>query len=324
MGISYEELTNNQIMSQKVIDILPMKCKCGSKLVFSESLRRLVCSNPDCTYSLIRKLYRLCMKLNISIRYEDAIEIVKRLKIFSPFQIFYLQDAYDNGLIDNSVIPNIENVITEINAARQVEYKAWQILDMSGEIGAVTKTVGYGFSSVVEMYKEIENGQLSFINERLGIETLDSCIFSIDLYNRLLKIKDEAIFAEQMLNITKYDEPIYIAFNDSAYPYLNKQECIDKLQEMFNKTFVHIGTISDNTDILVKNTTTSSQKYRAAMLINDAYSADLVNNGDIEIQDIGKVRAEELKPIGHKILIGSLEGIIKRLNEVKGVSINNV
>ena len=318
MGMSYRELTDNDIISKEVIELLPVNCKCGHEFVFSDSLRKLICSNPDCKYKLIRKMFDLCNRLSIRLRYEDAIEIVSRLNIYSPFQIFYLKDAYENSLIDNSMLPNIEDVLIDIDKAKEKEFKVWELLELSGEIGEVAKTIGYGFSSVLELYREVENGQLAFVNERLGIETLDSCIFSIDLYNKLLKIKDEVIFAEQMLNIVGYENVVRIAFNDSVYPYINKQECIEKLEQMFNKTFVHIGTISEDTDILIKNTAITSQKYRAAMLINDAYSADLVNNGEIELQDIGKVREGQLKPIGHKILVGTLENVTKRLNELKG------
>ena len=99
-------------------------------------------------------------------------------------------------MIDNSMLPNIEDVLIDIDKAKEKEFKVWELLELSGEVGEVAKTIGYGFSSVMELYREVENGQLAFVNERLGIETLDSCIFSIDLYNKLLKIKDEVIFAE--------------------------------------------------------------------------------------------------------------------------------
>lgn len=314
MGIAYEELTDNGILDKKIIDILPVSCRCGSDFMFSESLRELVCSNENCKYGLIRRFYILCQRLGVTLRYEDVIEIVQRLEVKSPFQIFYLQEAYDTKLIDDSIIPDIKKHLEEIEQSKLKEYWVWEVLVMSGEPGIpeVANTIAYGFSSVTELYKEIENGQLAFINERLGIESLDSCIFSIDVYNKLIKIKDEMLFAEQMLKIKQYKDRIYIAFNDSVYPFINSQECIQKLGTEFNKTFVHIGTISENTDILIKNTTTSSQKYRAAMLINDSYAAELVNKGDIDLQDIG-VKGKGLKPIGHRIYIDSLENVRKRL-----------
>lgn len=318
MGITYKELTSNGIVSQKTIDILPVNCRCGSNLIFSESLRELVCGNDDCKYGLIRRFYMLCKRLGVTLRYEDVIEIVTRLEIKSPFQVFYLQEAYDTKFIDDSIVPDIKKHLEEIEQSKLKEYRVWEILVMSGEPGIpeIANAVAYGFSSVTELYREIENGQLAFINERLGIESLDSCIFSIDIYNKLLKIKDEMIFAEQMLKIKEYKNKIYIAFNDSVYPFLNSQECIQKLGTEFDKTFVHIGTISENTDILIKNTTTSSQKYRAAMLINDAYAAELVNKGEIELQDIGVRDGKSLKPVGHKIYIDSLDNVRKRLKEL--------
>jgi hypothetical protein len=108
-----------------------------------------------------------------------------------------------------------------------------------------------------------------------------------------------------------------MAFADNVIPFVNKSELMDWLNSTYEYEFVQITTISDYTDILIRNANSNSNKIRSARLINDKYIADSINNGDFTLNDINKTKQGELKPIGSKVYIDTLENIIEKLNKLK-------
>ena len=124
------------------------------------------------------------------------------------------------------------------------------------------------------------------------------------------------IFAESLVNIEKNDERIFIAFNDNVEPFVNKSELIDYLNYTYTKQFVQITTITEVTDVLIRHTDVNTAKYRAARLMNDEATARKVNSGELALNEADKIIPGQLKPMGQKIYITTLETFINRLDEL--------
>lgn len=316
MGIAFDKVSENNVISDYTMKLLNHKCICGKDLEFYSSLSSLYCKDKKCKCRVISRIEKCLSSMGVDTSSFDIYNIVNKLDLISPYQIFLLKDAYNNNLVSDTDIVDIK-LLEQLDKIVSADYKFYNLLEMSGidTISNIACKLAYGFNNLDEFYSEVEGGQLVFINERLGIDTSDGCIISLEVYNKLLEIKDELIFAESIFKITPYRNRIFIAFNDNVKPFNNKMELMDYLKYTYKNTFVHVTVIRDNLDILVKKSNNNTNKFRLANLINDKYVADKVNSGELELSDIGKLDEKQLKPIGSRVYIDSLENILSRLEK---------
>lgn len=317
MGITIQEALQNSLISEDTLRLLPKICECGHELVFSDSLRYLYCDNSECKRQLKERVKAFYRRLNIDISDINIELIIKELNIVIPYQLLMIDEADKHGLLDNIKNNRTEKLVADTKKIKSKSYFCYEIAEMCGidYIVDVAKKIFSGFESFEDAYDEIEIGQIPFINERLGIKDIDNSILSIKIYNKLIDLKEELIFAETQLPIKEYDkEIIRIAFCDNIYPYVNKSELIDQLNYRYEYRFMIVSSINNKVDILVRNHDGNNAKYRAAKLINDKHSADLINNNNVDIDSIGLQNQVTLKPLGHVIYIDSLENIIEKLD----------
>ena len=71
-------------------------------------------------------------------------------------------------------------------------------------------------------------------------------------------------------------------------------------------------------DILVKNSHLTSAKFKTARLINDKYVARAVNSGSLQLSDVGKDVPGDLKPLGYRIYIDTIENVVSKLKKLEG------
>lgn len=313
--MSFEEALKNNIISQSTYDMLPKVCRCGSPMVFSDSLREIRCSNAKCKEDLAVRLKAFVDYNNISLTYDDCYLLTERLNIVSPYQLLMLKDAADNKIITTADILKIYKVIEELTELTNREFYIYNLIEMCGipDISRIAYKLAFGFNSMDELYNEIDNTQVAFINDRLGIVTSDSCTLSLDIYNKMLKLKEELYLAEALLSTKSHENRIHIVFCDTSTPYVNKSECLEYLNNTFKYTFVHKSLIDDNTDVLIKHSENPTSRYRNARLINDKFVAEQVNSNILKLSEVGAPVEGQLKPCGIKIYITTVEDLIKRL-----------
>lgn len=321
MSIGFDEALNNEILSPILLKSIQPRCKCGAKIVFSDSLRTAHCSNKKCIYAVINRVNAINKKLNLNISDIDIENIVKKLRLTTPYQILMIDVAAKNGSITGADIHNIDSVVQNLEKAKQKEYLLYEIAELSGIISIenTAKAIFNGFDSVTEAYNEIDKGQLSFISERLGLSTTEASTLGVEIYNQLIMFMEEFLFAEMQLKIKRYsDYKLNIAFCDNIIPFLNKQEYIEYINSLSKYKFNYISSISTSTDILVRNSSENNSKSRAARIINDKFIADSVNNGELNLSDIGIFKDGEVKPIGNLIYICKSDELIHRLSGLEG------
>lgn len=324
MGISFKEALESGLVSSQTIKLLPSKCRCGSDMEFSNSLKEIRCSNKNCKVKLYNRVCKLCDKLGLDITYNEIANIVDKFALISPYQVMMLDGLYEENMISELDIHSIESIIQKIKNIKQSDKLLYEVVELCGieNISKIAKKIFNGFKSIDDAFTEIETGQLAFINERLGIKSQDSCIISLEIYNELISLKDELIFGETQFTIKNTDDIIYIAFADNVIPFVNKSELIEWLSYTYNYQFIQVTTVNDYTDILIKNANSISSKIRIARMINEKYVADAINNDTLSLGQINKFKDSELKPIGSKIYIDTLDNVIKRLDYMKGLNTN--
>lgn len=319
MGISFSEASDNGLISKRTLNLIPDKCKCGADIQFSNSFYTLYCINNKCEYKMSGILSNACKSMGINVETDTLIELASILKISTAYQLFMLKDAVESNIIDKNEINGLKELVQNIEIVKQKEYLLYEAVEFCGiqEISSIAYKLFFGFNSIDEAYAEIEAGQIAFVNEHLGIKSPDNTILSVEIFNKLMSIKDQLIFCETQLKIKKHKNIIRIAINDNILPFINKNELLDYMNDRYKKyTFLLITSVSDSTDILVYNGVSTNIKYRAASAINDKYIAKLMNNNILELKDVGKQLDGKLKPLGCKIYIDSLSNILKHLDSI--------
>lgn len=320
MSIRFDEALENDILSPALLKSISSECKCGAQMILSDSLRYARCSRNNCIYTTINRVKSINNKLKLGISDTEVENIVKKLKISTPYQIFMLDSAAKSNIITEADIKNLNNVLDSLKTIKQNKYYIYEVVGMSGidSIDSTAKALFIGFDSISEAYSEIDKGQISFISDRLGLTTTESSSLGVEIYNRLVGCIEEFLFAEMQLNIKKYsDFKINIAFSDGVFPFVNKREYIDYINSLTKYKFNFVHSISSDTDVLVRSSSEGGSKSRAAKIINDKFVADAVNKGELNLSDIGIIRYGELKPIGSSIYICSSDELISRLKKLE-------
>lgn len=319
MGIRFDEALNNEILSPLLLKTLQSKCKCGGDIEFSNSLRSAHCSRGNCIGTVIHRINTLNKKLNLHISDIDVENIAKKLKLLTPYQLFALDTVVKSGDITYADIHNLGDVMQSLEKVKQKEYYLYEIVEMSGiaSISNTAKAIFKGFDSVTEIYNEIDKGQLSFVNERLGLISTEAYTLGVEIYNQLVQFMEEFLFAEMQLKVKKYsDYKLNIAFCDNIIPFVNKQEYIEYINSISKYKFNLVSSISTDTDILVRNSSDISNKSRTARMINDKFIAESINKGELNLCDVGIFRDGDIKPIGNVIYICSSDELINKLKRL--------
>ena len=313
MGISIDEAVRNQLISSECASILPKKCNCGADLELSDSLRWLYCTSNNCRYNLLKKINKLCDKIDISISDKDINKLIDKLNLISHYQILMLNDNIKNHIAD------IDINTDKLSEFRNRAFYIYEIAELCCDetIEKIAKTLFYGFNSFDEAYNEIDEGQVSFIDERIGVSNTDSMTLSYSIYESLLSLREEFIFIESQLKIRKFNDRLKIAFADNTLPFINKTEFIDFLNFKYKYIFCTVSTIKDDTDILVSNSGVDSNKNKIASLINNKYIAEKMNNGEMTLSDINKLDNEHLKPLGSTVYVTNIESLLNHLDELE-------
>lgn len=322
MSISYADAKSNELISDKVLKLIPNTCSiCGNMLQFSDSLRTISCTNKNCKCSILKRCLRFNKSVGIQLSVQDTLSLINKLNIITPYQLLMLDDVVKSGLINNSSEHKINNEIQIIKDIKQREYFIYEVVELCGieEIATVAKKIFYGFNSIAEAYDEIDSGRVIFINERLGIRSSDSTILSVEIYNKILTLREELIFAETQLKIKKHKNVLRLAFSDNNIgKFVNKAELIKYLEYMYDITVLHTSSINNSTDILIKSGSNSNTKLRVARTINEKHIAENINSGVFTLNDIGTFEENKLKPIGSVIYIDKLDNILDRLDILAG------
>lgn len=321
MGITFQEVIDNQLLSEDVINCLPKTCDCGAEVLFTDSLRQIYCSNPRCTYKVAARLEAMAKHMKADGWGESTcITVCKEFGMISPYQVFLLPAYIAKGR--TSSVSAFEKKVANICDPEKRKVELWEVVKYGGIPGVETiafKIFG-GYETILKAYDDIEKGQVPFIAEKLGIKNTEASVMAVNVYNRLIEYKEELLFAEQQFEIYKpTGQTIYMAITGAVYGYRNKSEFVKYLNDRYKgkANIMFMGSVTNQVDILVADIETNHSKYDTAIRINTKYVENLLKSGKYTKDDLGKfVNERDLHPIGEKILITNGVGAIQRLDKV--------
>lgn len=323
MGIELQEALEVGLISKEVYSSIPKSCIYGKKLILSDSLRSLSCCDKNCKCVLVNRIVKILDYIGIKVTDNVAKSLIDCLELKSPYQVFELPEVYKTSDKLNAII-GIDNIIKSVNKALMKEYSLCDIFAMSGidEISSVADDLCAGFCNGEEFFSELHRAQIALINDRLGVNNNECAALAVELYNSIKNIEDELIYCESILKHKESSKYFSIVFADSVVPSINKKEYIEHLRNKFQFNCCYTTTVSSTTDIVIRNGSNINNKIEVANNINIKNSSELVNNNEIDVDDIGKNVYGELKPVGYKILICSIEELDDKIAEIKEKSRN--
>lgn len=274
MGISYETVFNNQLISEDVLSIIPKYCECGGEIEFTNSLSQIYCSNARCVYKIASRLEAMAKAMQVDgWGYATSLEVCRFYKLTSPYQVFILQDALNKGVSRPSVAA-LDKKVEAITSSQARNAELWKMVKYGNlpRIDTIAYKIFNGFESIEEAYKKIERDQVSFVAERLGIGSSEASVMAVNVYNILTEYKSELEFGETMFRLKKAEgDTILIAITGGVIGYSNKSEYISYLNMRYGGKInaIMANSVTSETDILINDRGEKSGKMKSALRVND-------------------------------------------------------
>ena len=323
MGISLNDVIENNLVSEDVLNVIPHTCECGAPIEFTDSLRQIYCTNPRCYYKVAARLESMAKKLNVDGWGESTcITVCKEFGLISPYQVFKLEDLVNQGY--TSSVAAFEKKVRAICDPEVRKVELWKVVELAGipSIESISYKIFNGYSNFTEAFEDIENGQVPFIANRLGLRNNETSVMAVNVYTNLMKYKEEILFGERQFDIYRpTGDTLYITITGGVSGYRNKGEFISYINERYNGKVnaMLMNSVTTQNDILVVDGDSNSNKFNTANRLNDKYLEKCLESGEISKEDVGKYRGDkDLHPLGELIFIGDSHEVIERLDKIYG------
>jgi NAD-dependent DNA ligase len=329
MGISIQEVIDNQLISEDVLDVIPHTCGCGAPIAFTDSLRQIYCTNPRCYYKVAARLEAMAKKL----RGPDGeccdgwgestcITVCQEYKMISPFQVFQLPKMIEKGY--GSSVAAFEKKVDSICNPKLRKVELWKIVELAGipSIESIAYKIFGGYHNFEDAFKDIEEGQVPFIANKLGVKNSETSVMAVNVYNTLIEYKDELIYGEKQFEIYEpTGTTLYMCITGGVRGFRNKSEFVQYINNRYDGKVnaMLMNSVTTQVELLVADGDTGSNKYKTATRLNSKFIEKGLKSGDFTTDEIGKFKnPKDMHPVGELIYIGDSEEIIERLDKVFG------
>lgn len=320
MGVSRQEVIENELLSEAVVSSIPERCECGAEIMFTDSLRQVYCPSPQCPYKVAARLESMAKAMKADGWGESTcVDACTMFKLKSPYQVFLLEKFIQNG--GQCDIPAFEKKINSICDREKRKVQLWEVVKLAGipSVDTIAYKIFNGYENLTDAFKDIETGQVPFIAEKLGIKQAGTGVIAANIYKVLMEYKDELLFGETQFEVYKPEgEAVYIAITGGVDGFRNKSEFINYINTRYQgkANAMLMNSVSTSVDILVDDAGANSGKAKTARRLNQKFQDELLQSGAINPADIGKRKNPgDIVPIGYKILVTDSKGLLKVLDE---------
>lgn len=248
-------------LPEEFLRILPQDCdECNSPLQISETLTSLQCSNPRCAVKIRMRIKAVCDALSIKDFGESRITAFLDLyKTTNPMDMFDLKLGMQLGVGIGDTTSNnvIQNILQVKNEQSFLLWEAVRVQNLPG-IQTSAQPIFNGFHSIEEAYETIEDGGVEFISDRLSNTPGEGEIGlrAIQIYETLLKFKEEIIEGVNYLNITSMEgkQELTVVVSDQVGGSFNtKNEFYNHCRENYSDTyhFNFANSLTKKTEFLI-------------------------------------------------------------------------
>ena len=321
MGITLQQVIENELLSPDVIDCIPETCECGAPIEFTDSLRQIYCSNPRCTYKVAARLEAMAKQMKADGWGESTcVTVCKEFKLISPYQVFLLEKLVAEGA--RSTVAAFEKKVSSICDKEKRHVELWEVVRLAGipSIETIAYKIFNGYDTLSDAFSDIENGQVPFIAEKLGLKNSDGGVMAVSIYNTLIQYKDELLFGETQFDIYKpQGRTLYMAITGGVSGFRNKSEFINYLKKRYNGKInpMLMNSVTAQVEILIADNDTNSNKFKTANRINAKHIEKGLASGEFTSEEIGTYKnPNDLHPIGEQVMITDSESVIDKLDKV--------
>ena len=321
MGITLKEVIDNELLSEDVLRYIPHTCSCGAEVEFTDSLRQIYCSNPRCFFKIAARLEAMAKHMKADGWGESTcVTVCQEFKLKSPYQVFLLEKYINDG--GSSGVPAFEKKVKSICDPSKRRVELWEVVKLAGipSIETIAYKIFNGYDSLKDAFVDIENRQVPFIAEKLGLKNIDGSVMAVNVYNTLMQYKEELLFGETQFTIYKpTGQTMYIAITGGVNGFRNKSEFVNYIKARYNGKLnpMLLNSVTSEVDILIADGDTASNKFKTANRINSRYVEKGLASGMFRSEDIGKFKGEtDLHPIGEKVFITDSISVFERLDKI--------
>lgn len=338
--ITLKEVEENELLDFKLLGTIPRKCKCGSDIVFDDSLQEIRCQDVNCKFELTKRLLRFTREMgqtswNINI----CEQLINEFDIKTPFNLFDI--PYKLSIGKRSQIIGINNLLIEVcdpnkklstdqirqnisllqdSKLREMTLSKLLQLECRRDIAEIADELTYGVGSISELYAYIHTWPVAYIAQKLDLKTDKELQIAAEIQKELTSIEGELRFGEKKVQIVQskalklnmQSSGVYQGF-DSFYEFsryiksrYNNKIVLNMVPQIFNKSDIYIQDFDKDSENLLK-----------AQNINEQYQLYGIQNKVFNKSDIGnKDDNNKFHLIGEKIFIGTADELVNRLDEI--------
>lgn len=188
-------------LPERFVNSLPIKCdECNSSLVISETMTGLHCSNPRCKSKVIMRIKAICKSLGILDFGESTIsKFIDYYGVTNSLDMFELQEGY---ILSDEVSEKVSNkVIKQIEENKN--FVLWEFVQVANLpfVQTSARKIFQGYNNLTDAYRDIEEGGVDFIQEKLGISKEKVSLQALKIYTTLIEFKEDLLEGESHVNI---------------------------------------------------------------------------------------------------------------------------
>ena len=266
MGIDVNTAISEGLVSYELASIIPRKCEeCGGELYLTESLRQLYCNNSLCATKIASRLESMAKMMKADgWGGSTSLNVVKKFKLVSPFQVFLLSGK------ECPEVSAFSKKVEDICDWGKRRIKLWEVVKYANipSIDTVAFKIFNGYESIESAFDDIEKNGVALIADKLGLRSVETGVMAVNIYNTLMQYKDELLFGETVFDVyNPTGDKLCIAITGGVYGYTNKSEFINYINKRYENKVnaVLVNSVTRDVNVLVADGDTNSNKYRKAM-----------------------------------------------------------
>lgn len=284
MGITREAVEMNELIDEEVLLYIPETCpECGGEIEFTDTLKQIYCSNSRCPSKIAARLESMAKAMKADGWGESTcLAVVNNFGMKSPYQVFLLE-----GQTQCEGVSAFNKKVASICDSSKRRLKLWEVVRLGGipDIETTAFKIFDGFDTIDEAYEKIEELQVPFIADRLGLKNADNSVMAVSIFNTLMEYKSELQFAETQFDIySPKGEKLVFVITGGVNGFRNKSEFIQYINSRYSGKIdaVLLNSVSSSVDYLIADGDRESNKYKAASkIIAKGGKIQIVSSEDI-------------------------------------------
>lgn len=200
-----------EIFNIDFITLFPKQCNdCSNDILVTDSLTKLVCSNPYCKGKIRERLNSIIKYFHIDLSEEEVVNFIDKYNIESPYYIFFYNPKKDGNFTDLHTKEESSNIFKQINKNRTM--LLWEYLYIGGLpfLRESSEIIFKGYNDIKVFYKDLENEGMGLIQRLLTLND-----------NNIEKIKEGDILSQTILiydTLNTYKKEIVLGFKGIKVP----------------------------------------------------------------------------------------------------------